>query len=331
MAGEWERRPAGRSGLDLPVLGFGGAPIGGLRKKVTDASAAAAVEAAWQAGLRYFDTAPLYGHGSSERRLGRALAGRPRGDFLLSTKVGRLLAPSSADPEAAVEIVFDYSYDGAKRSLESSLERLGLERVDIALIHDIDDWTHGSRQPELFAQALDGAYRALADLRSQGVIRAIGLGLNEWEPAKAFAERAPIDLVLLAGRYTLLEQGAARTFLPFCLERGIGVVIGGPFNSGILATGAVAGALYDYLPPPPEIQERVRRLAAVCARHEVPLAAAALAFPLRHAAVTCLIPGMVDAAEVGATTALARAAVPQALWADLAGEGLIEDAGAGAV
>ena len=325
MAGEWERRPAGRSGLELPVLGFGGAPIGGLRKTVTDEQAAAAVEAAWRQGFRYFDTAPLYGHGRSERRLGRALAARPRAEFLLSSKVGRLLVPSSADPAAPVEIVYDYSYDGAKRSLEASLERLGLERVDIALIHDIDVWTHGAEQPERFAEALDGAYRALADLRSAGVIRAIGLGLNEWEPARAFAQRAPVDLVLLAGRYTLLEQGAAQTFLPFCLDRGIGVVIGGPYNSGILATGTVEGALYNYLPAPPQVHERVGRIEAVCARHGVPLPAAALAFPLRHPAITCLIPGMVDAGEVEATVALARATIPEALWAELAAEGLIED------
>ncbi len=320
MTGGWERRPLGRSGLELSVLGFGGGSIGWPREGITDESAAEAVLAAWDEGLRYFDTAPLYGHGKSERRLGRALTLRPRGSFLLSTKVGRLLQPSAAGPS---EIVFDYSYDGARRSLEASLERLGLERVDLALIHDIDCWTHGDAQPRRFAEALDGAYRALVDLRSEGLVRAIGLGLNEWEPAQAFAERAPIDLVLLAGRHTLLEQGAARTFLPFCLERGIGIVIGGPYNSGILATGAVEGALHNYLPASPRILKRVRRIEAVCSWHGVPLAAAALAFPLRHPAVTGLIPGMIDAAEVRTTVALMRTPIPEALWADLARKGLI--------
>ena len=221
------------------------------------------------------------------------------------------------------EIVYDYSRDGALRSLEESLERLKLDRVDVVLIHDIDRWTHGDEQPRRFAEALDGAYRALADLKAAGTIRAIGLGVNEWQVCRDFALRVPVDCFLLAGRYTLLEQESAEEFLPLCVERGIGVVIGGPFNSGILVTGPVPDAQYNYAPAPEPIRERARRLEAACRRHGVPLAAAALRFPLRHPAVAAVIPGLMTPDEVRWAAANLATLIPDALWSELAREGLV--------
>ena len=313
----------------VTALGFGGGPLGRLSAGTGEAVATATVDAAWNEGVRYFDTAPLYGIGRSERRLGGVLARRPRDEFVISTKVGRLFRASGdpderQDPGAELGIVFDYSQEGAAASFEESLARLKLERVDILLIHDIDGWTHGGRQPQAFAAALAGAYRALAELKSKGLVRAIGLGVNEWRVCRDFAERAPLDCVLLAGRYTLLEQEPAREFLPFCLERGISVIVGGPFNSGILATGPVAGALYNYEPAPPKVVERVRRIATIAASHGVPLAAAALAFPLRHRAVASVIPGMISKAEVTAAASALRHPIPDQLWADLGTEGLVD-------
>jgi D-threo-aldose 1-dehydrogenase len=324
-------RPLGRTGLPLTELGLGGAPLGNLFRRVADADAAAAVDAAFRAGVRYFDTAPLYGHGLSERRMGAALRGWPRDAYVLSTKVGRLLepcAPGQAGGGAYVDVppcrvVFDYSDDGALRSIEASLGRLGLERIDIVYIHDIDRFTHGADQPVRYRQAVDGAYRALARLRREGLVRAIGVGVNEWETCQQVAEEADVDVFLLAGRYSLLEQGALASFLPLCARRGIGVVVGGPFNSGILATGAVPGATYDYRPAPPAVRARVQALEDVCRAHGVPLAAAALQFPLAHPAVTAVIPGARAAAEVEANLHLLRHPVPAALWRDLKTAGLV--------
>jgi D-threo-aldose 1-dehydrogenase len=326
-----ERRPLGRSGVLVTALGFGGGPLGKLAISDAEAVARETIDTAWSEGIRYFDTAPFYGLAKSERRIGVALASRPRDDFVVSTKVGRLLRrggePNAEQDGSAAHglgVVFDYSQDGALASFEESLARLNLDRVDILLIHDIDRWTHGDRQPAVFSAALDGAYRTLADLKAKGLVRAIGIGVNEWRVCRDFAERAPIDCVLLAGRFTLLEQEAARDFLPFCIDRGIGVIVGGPFNSGILATGAVEGARYNYAPAPPEIVEHVRRIAAVVSRHGVPLAAAALAFPLRHRAVVSVIPGMMSPAEAAAAAAALRLEIPDGLWAALGEEGLVE-------
>lgn len=321
MATGMELRPLGNSGVMVSPLGFGGGPLGNLGPSVSWDQVRGTVAAAWDGGVRYFDTAPLYGRGLSERRLGTMLRDLPRDAFVLSTKVGRLLGPGS-NPDEPKER-FDYSYDGALASLESSLDRLGLERVDVLLIHDIDGWTHGKRQPQAFAAALDGAYRALDELRSQGRVRAIGLGVNEWQVCLEFARRARIDCVLLAGRYTLLEQEADRQFLPYCVEHNIGVIVGGPFNSGILATGAVPGALYNYAAAPPEILERVRRIELIARRHGVSISVAALAFPLRHPAVSAVIPGLSSAAEASKAAAATSAPIPEALWHDLAAEGLI--------
>jgi len=313
-------RRLGRTCLEVTTLGFGGGPIGWRDNRGAAADAATTLAHAWEAGLRYFDTAPFYGFGRSERRVGAFLGSRRRDDFVLSTKVGRLVRDTgpASDP-----VVYDYSGDGALRSHDESLRRLGLERIDILLIHDIDCWTHGAEQPRRFAEALDGAYRALADLKAEGAIGAIGLGVNEWETCRAFAERVPVDCFLLAGRHTLLEQGGAAEFLPFCAERGIGIIIGGPFNSGILASGAVAGARYDYKPAPDAILKRVARIEAACAAYGVPLAAAALAYPLRHPAVTTIIPGADGPDELSEIVGWAGTTIPPGLWERLAADGLI--------
>jgi D-threo-aldose 1-dehydrogenase len=315
----------------LARVGFGGAPLGNLFRPIPEAVAVDTIRTAYDAGLRYFDTAPLYGRGISERRIGAALRDRPRDSFRLSTKVGRLLRPverRSGEEDAyknlpPFEVEFDYSEAGALRSLEASLERLGLDRVDTLFIHDIDRWTHGDAQPERFGQAMAGAYRALRRLRDQGTVSAIGVGVNEWEVCQQAAEAGDFDAFLLAGRYTLLEQEALASFLPLCERRGLSVVIGGPFNSGILATGAVEGATYDYKPAPPEIAARVARIEAVCRRHGVPLAAAALQFPLAHPAVRSVIPGARSADEVRQNLALLRVPIPAALWDDLRAAGLL--------
>jgi aryl-alcohol dehydrogenase-like predicted oxidoreductase len=227
LAKEFETRQLGRSGVHVTVLGFGGGPVGTFINSEADAIACDTIDSAWDEGIRYFDTAPLYGLNRSERRVGSALADRPRDEFIVSTKVGRLIrtggkpAPEQ-DPSSALGVIFDYSRHGTLASFEESLGRLNLRRVDVLLIHDIDHWTHGDRQSEAFAAALEGAYPVLADLKAKGRVRAIGLGVNEWQICRDFAKRAEIDCVLLAGRFTLLEQEPAREFLPFCLERGIG-------------------------------------------------------------------------------------------------------------
>jgi D-threo-aldose 1-dehydrogenase len=321
-----EMRALGASGVQVSALGFGGGPIGGSRRPLSDAEAAATIEAAWAVGIRYFDTAPLYGLGESERRLGDALRAKPRTSFVLSSKVGRLLRPAAkpAFPGGpALEAVYDYSRDGVALSLEKSAERLGFGPPDIVLIHDVDRFTHGARQPEMFRAALEGAYPALAELKAQGVIRAIGIGLNDADVAEAFVRRADIDCVLLAGRYTLLEQGAAESFLPLCIERNVSVIIGGPFNSGILATGAVPGSQYNYVDAPEPVRQRITRLAAALAPLGVPLATAALQFPLRHPAVASVIPGMTSPAEVATAAEALRRPLPDEAWAALMAAGLL--------
>jgi D-threo-aldose 1-dehydrogenase len=324
---------AGRT-LTFTTLGFGTAPIGNMRRVMSDADAEATVASAWDRGGRYFDTAPLYGHGLAERRAGAVLRDKPRGAFLLSTKVGRLLEPCAPGEEASgiyegvppFKVRFDYSYDGVMRSFEESLGRLGLDRVDILYVHDIDAMTHGSREAaEARTRELidHGGWRALDELRAAGDVAAIGAGVNEWEPCVHLMELADPDIFLLAGRYTLLEQHALISLLPACAAKGIGVVIGGPFNSGLLATGARPGAIYNYAPAPADILERVAALEVVCTRHGVRLAQAALQFPLGHPAVVCVIPGAQSAAEVQQNRDLLDAAIPDTLWADLKREGLM--------
>jgi D-threo-aldose 1-dehydrogenase len=287
----------GRTGLHVTRLVFGGAPIGGLFAPVAEDDALATLEAAWAAGIRAFDTAPHYGVGLSERRLGRFLAGRPRAEYVLCTKVGRLLVPADDEVDGAegfygtprLTRVRDYSRDGVLASLEGSLRRLGTDRVDIALIHDPDE--HGP-------QALGEAYPALAELRDQGVIGAVGVGMNQVEMLEWFLPRADLDCVLVAGRYTLLDTRAAASLLPECARRGVAVLAGGVFNSGVLAAAPGPDATYDYQPAPPALIDRARRIGAACARRGVPLGAAALRFTLRHPAVTAAVVGARSPGEI---------------------------------
>jgi D-threo-aldose 1-dehydrogenase len=326
-----DKRALGKSGLDVTQLGFGGAPLGDMYSHLPEPQALATVDAAYEAGLRLFDTSPLYGHGLSEHRFGHILRQKPR-DFVLSTKVGRWLRPR---PEAEIdrdgykgglnfEAVVDYSYEGAMRSIEGSLQRLGLSAVDVLLIHDVDVWTHGVEGYEThFRTAMAGAYRALDALRAAGTIRAIGIGVNEIEPCLRFAREGDFDCFLLAGRYTLLEHAALDELLPVCARKNIGIMLGGPYNSGILATGAVPDAKYNYVQAPPEIMARVARIEAVCQCHGVPIAAAALQFPLGHPSVSTMIPGAVTPGEVARNIALMQTPVPADLWAELKAEGLM--------
>jgi D-threo-aldose 1-dehydrogenase len=299
-------------------LGLGAAPLGGLYEAVSESEAHAVVDAAYERGLRLFDTAPLYGSGLSEQRLGAVLGGKPRDEFVLSTKVGRLLRPNGpSEPTMfsgapALHPEFDFSYDGALRSLEESLGRLGLDRVDVVFIHDPDDH---------FEQALTGAYPALERLRGEGAIGAIGVGMNQTKLLARFAREGDFDCFLLAGRYTLLDTSGLDELLPLCAERGISIVAGGVFNSGVLASGST----YDYKPAERDVLERAGRLREVCARWEVPLEAAAMQFPLGHPAVACVVVGCRSPAEVEEDVSLFQLELPDELWAELRSEKLLPD------
>lgn len=302
-------------------LALGGAPLGNLFAEVSDGDAERTLERAWALGIRGFDTAPHYGQGLSELRLGRFLQGRPRSDFVLSTKVGRLLEPDAhAEPDQHGYVRtlryatrYDYSADGALRSIAASLDRLKLDRIDIAYIHDIDRRTHGEQQPARYAEAMRGAYRALARLRAEGVVRAIGLGVNDWDVCRDALHDADFDGFMLAGRYTLLDRSAAE-LLPLCEQRGVALVIAGVYNSGVLASGAVPGARFDYRVAPSDVLQRVRVLEAVCRRFGVPLRAAALQFPRRARAVASVVLGARSAAEVEDALRMAHHPIPPALW-----------------
>jgi D-threo-aldose 1-dehydrogenase len=294
--------------IALPRIGLGTGPLGGLFEPVDDDQAKATVEAAWNRRVRLFDTAPLYGSGLAEERLGAVLRGYPRDELLLSTKVGRLLRPGEPDPNfpgaPPLAPVFDYSYDGALRSLEESLERLGLDRVDIALVHDPQDHVD---------EALAGACRALVRLREEGTIRAVGIGLNYVEPLLRFAREADVDCLLVAGRYTLLDRQAVPELLPLCAERGIAVIAAGVLNSGLLA----GGTTFDYAPAPAELVARARELEAICAPYGVPLAAAAVQFPLRHPAVAAALIGARSPDELEHDLDFAELPIPDELWVAL--------------
>ena len=330
----WDR--LGKGALAFSTLGFGTAPIGNLYRAISDAEADATLTRAWDLGVRYFDTAPMYGLGLSETRLNRALRGRHRDDFIVSSKVGRLLrlcGPGELHQGQGKwfdvpnrQEVFDYSYDGVLRSVEFSLERLGLDRIDILFAHDLDLYTHKTMPVlETYREAfMAGGYKALVSLRDQGVIRAFGAGVNEWEMCEWLLQRGDFDLFLLAGRYTMLEQLALQSFLPMAQARGVGVVIGGPYNSGILATGARPGAFYNYDPAPQPVLDKVAAIEAICAAHQVRLVDAAFQFPLRHPAVVSVIPGGQGVAEVEANARAAAAIIPPALWADLKAQGLMQ-------
>lgn len=327
------KRILGRSGIEVSSLGFGAAPLGDLFARLDESEAIATLTHALDCAVSLIDTSPLYGHGLSEHRVGTALRQRPQAKVVLSTKVGRVMDPMRARgngsgyvggmPHAAR---YDYSFDGAMRSFEQSLLRLGRDRIDILLLHDLDHFTHGDALEGYYREAMCGALRALLDLRAQGVIRAIGIGVNEADMAERFVRDADIDAVLLAGRYSLLEQPALAGFLPLAQARNIGVMLGGVFNSGILATGAVPGARYNYGPAPEKIMEKVRAIEAVCARHRVPLACAALHFALAHPAVSSIVMGAVSPAEIDQQIAALSTKVPAELFAELKREGLLDEA-----
>lgn len=330
-----DRRRLGKSKVEVPVVGFGGAPLGNLFQEFSDEQARATVQAAYAAVMRLFDTAPLYGFGLSEHRIGEALRWQDRDSYVLSTKIGRLLKPR--DPKQLdgglfkkilpFEGVYDYSYDGVMRSVEASLQRLGTYRIDVLLIHDVDVWTHGSEAARLerFKEVMDGGYHAMVKLRAEGVVGAIGAGINEVQACEEFARAGDFDCFLLAGRYTLLEQGALDTLLPYCAAQDISLLIGGPYNTGILATGAVPGAYYNYAPAPADIMDRVARIEAVCGRHGVRLASAALQFPLGHPNVATIIPGARSPEEIDQNRAIFEAPIPAAFWSELKREGLLRE------
>lgn len=328
-----DKRKFGRTDLHVTPFGFGTAPVGNIFHEIDETTSDAMFQHAWDAGVRYFDTAPMYGHGLSELRTGQSLRWKQRDDFVLSSKVGRLLKPARRDSidfapwtnAAPFTMQFDYSYDGTMRSIEDSLQRMALERLDICFIHDIDVFTRGADQPEVFRQAMDGCYKALDSLRSQGVVKAIGVGVNECEVCHAALQQRDFDCFLLAGRYTLLEQDALNDFLPLCEARGAAVVVGGGFNSGILATGAKPGAKYNYAPAPQAILDKVARIEALCRAHEVPLPAAALQFVVAHPAVPCFMAGTRTVAQLQQNLAWFSHPIPAAFWADLKAQGLLRE------
>jgi D-threo-aldose 1-dehydrogenase len=315
-------RPLGASGLVPSALALGAAPLGNLYEPLEDEQAYATVRRGLECGLRYLDTAPHYGLGVSERRLGAVLRAVPRNSYLLSTKAGRLLrerTPGERPPDEGyvagppLKRVWDFSADGIRRSLEESLERLGLDRVDLLYLHDPDEFE---------SQVVQTAYPALARLRAEGLVRAIGVGMNQSAMLARFAARLDLDAVLLAGRYTLLEQGALEDLLPACAQRGVAVVIGGALNSGLLADPR-PGARYDYAAAPEALVGRAQAIAEVCARHEVPLLAAALQFPLGHPAVACVLVGARSPAEVSANADAFAVPIPDELWRELRESGLL--------
>ncbi len=324
----FEKRRVGRTSLEVTTLGLGGASLAGNMAAVTDMEAKAIVSEAFDSGIGYFDTAPFYGYGRSEHMMGDGL--RDRQDWILSTKVGRLLKARRKPQEAGdlwkrpfpFEPVYDYSYDGVMRSYEDSMQRLGLNRIDILYIHDVDVFTHGNdaEQTKMFNAAMEGAYKALDELRGAGEIKAIGLGVNETKPIADALERGTWDCFLLAGRYTLLEQKSLHTLLPKVEQHGASIVIGGPFNSGIL----VGGETWNYARAPQEIVDRVKGLARVCEAHKVPLAAAALQFPLAHKVVASTIPGPRTAEELKQIADWWQTPIPASLWSDLKNEKLID-------
>ncbi len=314
----------GKTGLQVTRLGLGTAPLGGLFEDVPEARALPIVKRALMLGINFLDTAPLYGHGKSETYLGKALARVPRSSYVLATKVGRLLVP--ADPSQLekrefdhpfpFKPVFDFSYDAVMKSFEESLKRLNLDRIDLLHIHDPD--SH-------YEQAIKGAYPALARLRREGVIRAIGAGMNQAEMPARFAREGDFDCFLLAGRYTLIDHTGLKELLPLCVQKGISIIIGGPYNSGVLASGAKPGAKFDYVDAPQEVLQKVSKAAEVCARHGVAMKAAALQFPLAHPAVVSVIPGARSVEELEENFRLADQPIPKEFWADLRKSGLIPD------
>ncbi|MFE3031776.1 aldo/keto reductase [Streptomyces canus] len=319
------RNRLGKTDVHVTELGFGGGPLGGLFAPLDDETAAGALEAAWDSGIRYFDTSPHYGIGHSERRTGALLRDRPREEFTLSTKVGRLLVPQDpagrTDESFAVPAthrrVWDFTRDGVLRSVADSLERMGVDRIDVLFLHDAE---------ERFEDALRDGYPALAELRAQGVVGAIGAGMYDPGKLTRLVREADVDVVMLSGRYTLLDHSALDELLPACTDRGVSVLAASVFNSGLLATARpTEGSTFDYAPAAPRLLRRAHRIADVCEAHGVTLPELAMAFPLRHPAVAAIVVGMRTAEEVRANTAAFGARIPAQLWDDLRSEGLLDD------
>jgi D-threo-aldose 1-dehydrogenase len=339
MATQMKKRSLGKTEVVVTELGLGGTPLGNMYRAMDLEGAIATIHAAAEAGIRYIDTAPVYGFGLSETRIGEGIATLPRAELTISTKVGYTLVPIDPaeqkpgiwDKPLPMRTEFDWSRDAVLRSIEGSLKRLNLSAVDMVAIHDPDESIFLKPGDDPYAhshlrEAMEGAYPALAELRHQGVIKAVGVGMNQWQMLCDFAEAGDFDYFLLAGRYTLLDQDSLARLLPLCERRGISLIIGGPYNSGILATGAVPGATYDYQPAAPDLVQRVSRIEAVCARHGVSLQAAALQFPLHNPVVSSIIPGARSIAEVEANLGFLQQPIPEDFWVELKAERLIDPA-----
>ena len=330
-------RSLGKTDIKITELGFGGAPLGNLYKEVSDEIANELVLEALDAGINYFDTSPYYGFGLSERRLGDALRTAADKNIVVSSKVGRLLEPDNSVTDSKVRYgfaspmpfkpVYDYSYDGVMRSFEASLQRLRLNQIDILYIHDLGQLIHGDGHDAMFKIAMEGGYKALDELRSEGTISAIGLGVNEWQVCEQVMEYGRFDCFLLAGRYTLLEQFALESFFPKCENYGATIILGGVYNSGVLATGTKTNTTlnYNYEPASDEIIQRVQKIEAVCDEFDIALSAAALQFPLAHPLTTSVIPGLGDKKRISQTMALYETKIPCSFWAALLNEGLLDE------
>jgi D-threo-aldose 1-dehydrogenase len=323
--------------LVFSAIGLGTAPLGEIYEVLDEQTSIATVEQALASGVRVFDTSPHYGNGIAESRMGAGLRRARRSDVIVSTKIGRVMDPFAKPPPRNKDVYspgfvggyehaprFDYSYDGTMRSVEQSLLRTGLSAIDILLIHDCDVWTHGAEAGRRFKEAMDGAYRALDKLRSEKTVAAIGFGINEADTCVKFARAGDFDVAMMAGRYSLLIQNGLTEFLPLALEKKMGVMLAGIFNSGILATGAVPGAKFEYAAAPPEIMERVRKIEAICATHGTSIRRAALQFAMMHPAVVSVVLGAVKPAEIEANVADAEHAVPPQLWRDLKSAGQLD-------
>jgi len=330
-------RSLGKTGVRLTELGFGTAPLGELFVRIDEATAAATLAAAWDAGVRYFDTSPYYGRGLSEIRVGRFLDNKPRSEFVLSTKVGRWFF-ASADPDRfqtapwagglRFDHVHDYSYDGIMRSYEQSQMRLGMNRFDLLVIHDLDFWFHRveAKVAAYLAQLFTSGWRALEELRAHKLIHGVGAGINELGMMPRFLDSVGFDFFLVALRYTLMEQEVLNAEFPYCERCGVGIVIGGVFNSGITATGPVPGAKYNYSDAGAQVMAKVDRIQAICKSHGTPMAAAALQFPLAHPIVASVIPGAISPEQVRQNAAYFQHPIPATLWRDLKREGLLSEA-----
>lgn len=329
-----DKRRVGATSVSVTSFGFGGTGIGSMYRPVAEVDAREALASAWNHGVRYFDTAPMYGYGQSERRLGDFLRDKPEDSYVISSKVGRLLVPGSRDLDTdpfksnmPFRAVFDYSYDAAMRSYEASLHRLGLGSIDIMFIHDIGADTHGSeRQPAVYREAVEGAYRALASLKADGQIKAIGIGVNETTVCLDMLRDTDIDCILLAGRYTLLEQEPLQSLFPACERKQVSIFLGGVFNSGILINPDAKRPTYNYLEAPSDIVDRARAIDSVGRSHGIALAAAALAMPLRQSAVACVLSGASSATEMEQIAQWTGSSIPAAYWRDLKSRDLLDQA-----